>query len=65
MKPTKTEKTDTSYPNDEYPNDEHRWPKPKRLESTGSAANTKVFARNSRRAMPFKATGHKGGISFR
>lgn len=28
-------------------------------------ANGSTFAGNGRRAMPFKATGHKGGISFR
>lgn len=28
-------------------------------------ANGSAFAGKGRRAMPFKATGHKGGISFR
>ena len=52
---------------------EPRWPKPKRnrlgnlsgKRTISAKSNGNSFAGSSKRAMPFKATGHKGGISFR
>ncbi|PLS27156.1 hypothetical protein [Bifidobacterium parmae] len=49
--------------------DGRSWNEPKRADGKAKQpsvnANARGAAKSGRRAMPFKATGHKGGISFR
>lgn len=60
----------SEYQESKVGDDKQSWPKPKQSRRAGKGMGVAgkpapAFAGKGKRAMPFKATGHKGGISFR
>lgn len=60
----------SGYQGSKVSDDKQNWPKPKQNRHAGKGMGVAgepapAFAGKGKRAMPFKATGHKGGISFR